>query len=96
MSVGAMLFYILVFPGLLFLLVWTFFVFYFAVTKVRIVYTKFFYFTSTILDLRVCTKFITSLNSNDDLERGFSVGADDYIKKPFELKELEIRINNIN
>ncbi len=30
MNVGAMLFYILVFPGLLFLLAWTFFVFYFA------------------------------------------------------------------
>jgi NADH-quinone oxidoreductase subunit H len=30
MSVAAMLFYILVFPGLLFLLAWTFFVFYFA------------------------------------------------------------------
>jgi len=30
MSVGAMLFYILVFPGFLFLLFWTFFVFYFA------------------------------------------------------------------
>ena len=30
MSIGAMLFYILVFPGLLFLLAWTFFVLYFA------------------------------------------------------------------
>ena len=30
MSVGSMLFYIFVFPGLLFLLLWTFFVFYFA------------------------------------------------------------------
>ena len=31
----------------------------------------------------------------EDIEEGFSVGCDDYIKKPFELKELDLRINNI-
>lgn len=36
--------------------------------------------------------FTTSLNSIDDLSRGYDVGADDYIKKPFELKELLLRI----
>ena len=39
--------------------------------------------------------FITSLNTSKDLEDGFKSGADDYIKKPFEIKELLIRINNI-
>ena len=39
--------------------------------------------------------FITSLNTTDDLEKGFDIGCDDYIKKPFELKELEIRIKHI-
>lgn len=39
--------------------------------------------------------FITSLDSVEDIEEGFKSGADDYLKKPFELKELELRINNI-
>lgn len=39
--------------------------------------------------------FITSLNSTEDLKKGFESGCDDYIKKPFELQELDLRINNI-
>lgn len=36
--------------------------------------------------------FITSLNSIDDLSNAYDAGCDDYLKKPFELKELELRI----
>ncbi len=36
--------------------------------------------------------FTTSLNSVDDVEKGFSLGCDDYIRKPFALKELLVRI----
>jgi DNA-binding response OmpR family regulator len=32
--------------------------------------------------------FITSLNSVEDVEKGFALGCDDYIRKPFALKEL--------
>ena len=39
--------------------------------------------------------FITSLDSIEDLKLGFAMGCDDYIKKPFDLNELETRINNI-
>ena len=39
--------------------------------------------------------FITSLNSMDSLEEGFESGCDDYIRKPFELKELLIRVKTI-
>ena len=41
------------------------------------------------------TIFLTSLSDIKSLEKGFSLGCDDYIKKPFDLKELEIRINHI-
>ena len=36
--------------------------------------------------------FITSLNSVDDVTKGFKVGCDDYIRKPFALKELLVRV----
>lgn len=39
--------------------------------------------------------FITSLNSVESLEDGFSSGCDDYIRKPFVLKELLIRIQTL-
>lgn len=41
------------------------------------------------------TIFLTSLSDIKSLEKGFSLGCDDYIKKPFDLKELEIRINHL-
>lgn len=39
--------------------------------------------------------FLTSLNTADDLKEGFEAGCDDYIKKPFELTELKLRVENI-
>lgn len=39
--------------------------------------------------------FITSLNSMVNLEEGFDCGCDDYIRKPFALKELLIRVETI-
>ena len=39
--------------------------------------------------------YITALQSSKDLQHAFEIGADDYIRKPFELTELDARIDNI-
>ncbi|BBG65222.1 two-component system response regulator DccR [Hydrogenimonas sp.] len=39
--------------------------------------------------------FITSLDSLEDLEEGYESGADDYIRKPFALKELLLRMESL-
>ncbi len=41
------------------------------------------------------TIFITSLHGADDATRGFDAGCDDYIRKPFALKELLARIEAV-
>ncbi len=39
--------------------------------------------------------FITSLHSTEDVEQGFASGCDDYIRKPFALKELLVRVESL-
>ena len=39
--------------------------------------------------------FITAMSDIASLSKGFEVGADDYIKKPFEFDELLVRINSL-
>ncbi len=39
--------------------------------------------------------YITSLSSVDDLEKGYDSGCDDYIRKPFVLRELLIRMETL-
>lgn len=38
---------------------------------------------------------LTSRTDNEDIATGFKKGADDYLKKPFDLQELEFRANAI-
>ena len=38
--------------------------------------------------------FLTSLTQVDDLVQGYKLGCCDYIKKPFDLKELQIRVEH--
>ncbi len=39
--------------------------------------------------------FITAYSDIDHIEKAFEIGAADYIKKPFELKELELRVKRL-
>ena len=39
--------------------------------------------------------FITAYSDIEHIEKAFDLGAADYIKKPFELKELELRIKRL-
>lgn len=39
--------------------------------------------------------FLTSLNALEDLEEGYTSGCDDYLRKPFALKELLFRIESL-
>lgn len=39
--------------------------------------------------------FVTSLASIEDMSMGYESGCDDYIKKPFELKELQLRLQKL-
>jgi len=39
--------------------------------------------------------FITAYSDVDHVEKAFELGASDYIKKPFELKELELRVKRL-
>lgn len=38
---------------------------------------------------------LTSLNRTDDIVQGFDLGADDYITKPFRIREVQVRIEAI-
>ena len=39
--------------------------------------------------------FITAYSDVEHIEKAFNLGAADYIKKPFELKELELRVKRL-
>ena len=45
-------------------------------------------------DIMTPVLFVTSLTHIDDLAHGYELGCCDYIKKPFDLKELQMRVEH--
>ena len=39
--------------------------------------------------------FVTAKTQTEDVVKGFSIGGNDYIRKPFSMEELIVRINNL-
>ena len=46
------------------------------------------------IDQRIPIIFLTAKTQTDDLVKGFTMGGNDYIKKPFSMEELIVRIEN--
>jgi len=46
------------------------------------------------LDRDIPILFLTAKTQTEDLVKGFSIGGNDYIRKPFSMEELIVRINN--
>lgn len=47
------------------------------------------------LDINAPIIFLTARNHENDVLTGFSVGADDYIAKPFSIRELQARVKTV-
>ncbi len=48
-----------------------------------------------IKDLKIPAVFLTALDDEENIVKGLSLGAEDYVTKPFSSKELLARVNNI-
>jgi DNA-binding response OmpR family regulator len=47
------------------------------------------------LNMNVPIIFVTAKNQTEDVIKGFEVGGNDYIRKPFSMEELILRVNNL-
>jgi len=52
---------------------------------------------ASLREANICTPaiFITSLNDIEDLTQGYACGGCDYIRKPFDLAELKLRVEQV-
>jgi DNA-binding response OmpR family regulator len=47
------------------------------------------------VDPRIPIIFVTAKTQTDDLLKGFEAGGNDYLRKPFSMEELIVRVNNL-
>lgn len=52
-------------------------------------------YNTYIKDLKIPTIFLTAKDDEETIVKGLTIGADDYITKPFSSKELLVRISKI-
>lgn len=52
-------------------------------------------FENTIKNIKIPTIFLTAEDEEDEIVNGLNAGAEDYITKPFSMKELMARVNRI-
>ena len=52
-------------------------------------------YEKNIKEKQIPTIFLTAKDDEDDIVKGLELGADDYLTKPFSVKELIARINKI-
>lgn len=48
-----------------------------------------------VVDDQIPIIFLTAKSQTSDVVEGFSIGGNDYLKKPFSMEELIVRINNL-
>src|SRR5580765_3838514 len=48
-----------------------------------------------VLDEEVPIIFLTAKTQTEDVVKGFSLGGNDYIRKPFSMEELIVRVQNV-
>lgn len=53
------------------------------------------FYKNVIKNKKIPTIFLTAKDAEDDIVKGFELGAEDYITKPFSTRELIARINRI-
>lgn len=53
------------------------------------------FYKNVIKNKKISTIFLTAKDTEDDIVKGFELGAEDYITKPFSTRELIARINRI-
>ena len=52
-------------------------------------------YKNNIKEKNISSIFLTAKDDENDIVKGLELGAEDYITKPFSIKELLVRINKI-